>query len=328
MAPLGYSSPAPSVGDAFISQTWLTGTVYTGGCLYVLLSGAALLLLVIECTGNKKGVGEWKLRPIALALVFLQSALDACFWFLLATKYWTLSWLYYALSLAPSVIQCVILFLCMYMFGTIFYQVYFASVLSEYEVSMRQQRRAKIQVGVSIGAAVLASVGYGLSFALSPVSYEVSLAVITGVVDLVAGCSFPVYLGYLYRRRHQHSTRARYQHRLLQTLTVTVLLSCCSVVRGIVVLMWRSMTLSFAREVYWCFCVCAYAVTEMLPLAWVLVLFKVLPLDSDFVLVGTSDANYWANRSKSVHGHDFQLIGERPSESESDAAVQSSSMLE
>ncbi len=44
-------------------------------------------------------------------------------------------------------------------------------------------------------------------------------------------------------------------------------------------------------------------------MAWLLVLFKVVPLDSNFVLVGSPDSEYWLNRStQSVMGHDFFVV--------------------
>ncbi len=59
--------------------------------------------------------------------------------------------------------------------------------------------------------------------------------------------------------------------------------------------------------------VCSYAVFEMLPMTWLLVLFRVVPLESNFVLVGTPDSEYWINRStQSVLGHDFYVV-DKPS---------------
>jgi hypothetical protein len=317
--PLGFSSPIPGVGDAFISPLWVTGSVYTGGSLYVLLACTGFFLAAIEWTSSKKASGEWKLRLIALVLIFLLCAIECVFWFCLGSTCWAIGPLYYALALAPQVLYCVLLFLCMYLFGSIFYQVYFTSVLSDYEITLRAQRRAKIQVTVSIVSIVMAVALYAMSFALPTVLYETVQANMMGGVNLMAGVSFPVYLAYLYWRRHSLGAgRARYQHRLLQCLTVTLLMSCCAVARGIIVLMWRQMALSFAREVFWCFSVCSYALCEMLPIAWLLVLFKVIPLNSNYVLVGTPDAEYWINRSsQSVMGHDFFVINNGPVETTS-----------
>jgi hypothetical protein len=63
---------------------------------------------------------------------------------------------------------------------------------------------------------------------------------------------------------------------------------------------------------YWCLSVCSYAVFEMMPLGWLLVLLRVVPsLDANFVLVGTADSEYWINRStQSVLGHDFFVVGQ------------------
>ncbi len=320
MAPLGFSAPVPSVGDAFISQLWISGTVYTAGCLYVILAATSFLFVCIELTSaKKKGSGEWKLRPLALGLICLLCAVEAVFWFCLGSSYWAIAPLYYALLLSSQVLYCILLFLCVYLFGNIFYQVYFTSVLSDYEISLRQQRRAKIQAAVSAASAAMAVAAFVASFFVNAVTFETGHAWASGAVSLMTGMSFPVYLAYLYARRHKFGAgRARYQHRLLQCLTVTLLLSCCAIARGIAVLMWRQISVSLAREVFWCFSVCVYAVCEMLPLAWLLVLFKVIPLSSNFVLVGTPDAEYWINRSsQSVMGHDFFVIDKAPQETTS-----------
>ncbi len=283
-------------------------------------------------TSSKKTTGEWKVRLMALVLVCVLCAIECIFWFCLGSTCWAIGPLYYAVSLAPQVIYCILLFLCMYLFGSIFYQVYFTSVLSDYEITLRQQRRAKIQVAVSVVSVVMAVALYALSFALSTVLFETVQAYVTGAVNLMAGLSFPAYLVYLYWRRQKLGAgRARYQHRLLQCLTVTLLMSCCAIARGVIVLMWRQMAQSFAREVFWCFSVCTYAVCEMLPLAWLLVLFKVIPLNSNYVLVGTPDAEYWVNGggsgSQSVMGHDFFVINNRPIETTSSSGDDSSSAV-
>lgn len=173
---------------------------------------------------------------------------------------------------------------------------------------------------------------FSLSFAMPPAQYEfvqvfrfflvvvvvlciptfVRKGLMSGAVNLMAGMSFPLYLMYLYRMRNSllQKVRARFQHRLLQCLTVTILLSVCAVARGILQLTWRQLSLMLSREVYWCFSVCSYAVFEMMPMAWLLVLFRVVPLESNFVLVGTPDSDYWINRStQSVAGHDFYVVG-------------------
>jgi hypothetical protein len=216
------------------------------------LGCVALGLLFIELTSKKKsGLGEWKLRPLGLGLVCLLCIIEATFWFVLGSSYWTVNKLYYALSTLPQVLYCILLFLCMYLFGTIFYSVFFTSVLSEYEISLRQQRRAKIQVVVSIVSVMMWSIMFAMSFAVSPTLYENAQGLVSGIVNMVAGISFPLYLIYLYRlRERQHNkVRARYQHRLLQCLTVTVLLSLCAIGRGILQLTWRPLSLALSREV-------------------------------------------------------------------------------
>lgn len=209
--------------------------------------------------------------------------------------------------------------------GTVFYQVHFTSVLSEYEITVRQQRRAKIQVVISLVALMMQIIMYALSFFVANKSYESLAAYIGGAVNIMAGCSFPVYLYYLYRKRNLLMPRARYQHRLLQCLTVTLLVSVCAVLRGAVALVWGSVTSQMSREVYWVWCSCVYAVTSQLPIAWLLVLFKVVSFDT-FVLVGTPDSEYWISASpKSVAGHDFFLLQDNGKE---DGSTSSSSSTE
>lgn len=197
----------------------------------------------------------------------------------------------------------------MYLYGTIYYQVHFTSVLSDYEITVRQRRRAKIQLVVSIVAVCMQLIMYAMSFFARPLVYETVSSYVMGVVNLMAGVSFPLYMYYLKRKRALlESSRPRFQHRLLQCLTVTLLVAICAVLRGIVILSWSSVTPLMSRQVYWVWSACSYALFSQLPLAWLLVLFKVVSLES-FTLVGTPDSEYWVSASpKSVAGHDFFLI--------------------
>ena len=187
---------------------------------------------------------------------------------------WTIAPLYYFLSGVSPVIYCILLFLCMYLYGTIFYSVHFTTVLSDYEISLRQQRRAKIQVLVSIVAVAMQLILYVMSFLMKAYNFEVLSSYVVGVTNIMAGCSFPAYYWYLSRKKAQFDTRPRHQQRLLQCLTVTLLVAVCAILRGMLTLSWSSLTPLMSREVYWVWSACSYAVVSQLPLAWLIILFK------------------------------------------------------
>lgn len=89
---------------------------------------------------------------------------------------------------------------------------------------------------------------------------------------------------------------------------MAVLASVCSIGRGVVVLLWRPMLTLVSRQLYWVVVVCAYSLTDLLPVAYMLVLFKVVSFKAVW-FVGTSDDNYWSHTvSEQVAGHDFDLL--------------------
>ena len=69
--------------------------------------------------------------------------------------------------------------------------MYFTSVLSEYEVSLRQQRRAKILFVVTIMSVVMWLVMYAVSFAVTSLQYEA----IQAIVRTSACCVMLVFRG-------------------------------------------------------------------------------------------------------------------------------------
>ena len=216
--------------------------------------------------------------------------------------------LYFFFAIFPSVIFWQLQFLCMYLYGTIYYQVYFAQILSDYEIILRQQRRAKIQVFVSVLSLAIQLIMYGVYFVFDEIqNYEYNLSIVLGSQYIVSGVAFPVYFSYLHYKRHTVGDRkyARMQHRLLQCFTVSLLMSFCLVVRGVILFSWGKIVANFAREIYWVFCVVAYAVVQMLPVFFLLVLLKVVSLQS-VIVVGSNDSEYWKdNGTKNVEGIDF-----------------------
>jgi uncharacterized membrane protein HdeD (DUF308 family) len=169
--PLGWSAPAKSVGDAFVSRVWLDSSCYTLACLLLLLALVGVFLVATELT-SKKRRHEWKLRPIACALLSLMCALEAVFFISFPAHFGNLRGLYYALSTFPPVLYSSALYLCAYLFGCVFHDVYFQGVLTETEIALRKRRRAKIQLVVSgvIGAVQL--VLWGVSFSMESSRYE------------------------------------------------------------------------------------------------------------------------------------------------------------
>ncbi len=103
--PQGFSAPCPSVGDAFISQVWLSGCIYTAASLYIIFACVAFGMLCIDLTSKKKK--EWKIQVVGLSLVCGLCAIEAAFWFVLGSSYWTNNKLYFALSTIPQVSSCV-----------------------------------------------------------------------------------------------------------------------------------------------------------------------------------------------------------------------------
>lgn len=316
-APLGWSFPAKSVGDAFVSPVWISASCITVGCLLIVLSVVGMFLVAIELT-SKKRRNEWKLRPIACGLLTVMCALEAAFFFSFPMQYWRTRGVYYALASFPQVFFTCALLLCSYLFGSIFHDVYFQGVMSDTEIAIRKTRRAKIQLASSAVIAALQLALFGVALAVPPSQYEPIQIYFNAALGVGAGLAFPLYLSYLLHKRWalgRRNARVMYQHRLLQCLTVALLASGCSIARGVLALFWRQLATAFSRQLYWVFTACAFTITDLLPVTFLFILFKVVSFQGTW-FVGTADVDYWRHtKERSVEGHDFSLL--LPSEGDS-----------
>lgn len=169
--PLGWCAPTKTVGDAFVSSVWVSGACFTLAALLVLLALAAVFLVALELASNKRR-GEWKLRPIASGVLALMCVLESVFFFSFPGDFWRVAGAYYLLATLPGVLVASALYLCSYLFGSIFHDVYFSGLLSDTEIAVRKARRAKTHLFLSVAVAGAQLLLWGLSFALPNATYE------------------------------------------------------------------------------------------------------------------------------------------------------------